>query len=1190
MNKIVLDVLLFSVCCFAGNISVLTMDEQLSSKDNTIFRFKVVNNSNETIRGVELRYHVKQDSAQIVNPDIYYMPGGTARWVYNGNNSETLIISFPNDILRPGDALGGEAGYVLGLHSKTWGMWTKNDDPSQPKSSSFANATNINVFSQGVDILASGEISKTCPSVQFVEVSKDSISLEIIQQHNTDAEKLNVVGAKGLIASVNLAEAKIDSLGRKIWHGAASVQDGKRGEFWTECNGKMLSYFAYGWKPQKAQNAVTNKLWESESSFVKADFDAGFNQGLFDGQRLILNVDSNGSFADACISSNWMFYRAWEKPGEKTIPRITTPFLMRYGKDDMDSLYFSWTSMEEADWYHLIVMKDSVYGDTVVSLFTQQTSLKIPTPDVGVFVWLAEPMAVVPVTENDTNEIYYTVSEDAALRSSATIDSAGLKPMLKLPSLKKIKRMAKNALLNAAEYIAPVVTKTIEDFCNDELSLNNTGSYVVDGLKNVSNPMGVIQVMVPSTEVHARTNDIKKDLSLLQYSYDGAYVYTAYPSVKKQYIQYLQNTCFGENAFCAMKDTRMIVEKWGNGFDERNWNKIFPKMDYNTESKLVKNEAVKNRCWLTMAQMINHYKGGNISTDEILYKVRDGLDDISGGWPDETISATSYALGQDAFDRTAYTMLLEVFNSTGMFPVNVDGWFVGTPLLHTIIETIESGNVMGVSQWNDGADGTHSMVLNGYRICVNGDVYIHLLNVHNMGENEWRYYGRLGTSVTAQFPIDGIAHLLDLIPYVDISGDMFFSYYIPPLYAKGRSGNSDMFFDDDGDGVVNYDESARFGLNPNKEDTDSDGLNDYKELLDYKLCENYEKEKITRLPSFSYVASHRDSDGDGFCDKQETGYNVDAGASLCDRYDASRHPEGVEPMCSVDYNLAMLATDLVQLNDRAYCVDLQGNYCPIASYDSDGDSPYGIVLGVQAKVGNIYSAKSVFLRDRSLVFGNVETGGIVEKQSSMVGVSGIVSENANQEKLYSVIYAPVLENVSSDNVNFTTENYRAFNTNETAIASRDLGVGAANTGFVFNSYSQLIVDGNLRKQIGSLQFQAGAKLNVLSGSLEMHVGNNFQWNGEIVAESMIKAAQNIIIYYYGTETVYVQTNFAGTIVAPNAEVVIGQAYGKKYYGAIFAKRIVVHQNTIFTWVPYAPSEFNSMLVYATDRYNVNFNL
>ena len=170
-----------------------------------------------------------------------------------------------------------------------------------------------------------------------------------------------------------------------------------------------------------------------------------------------------------------------------------------------------------------------------------------------------------------------------------------------------------------------------------------------------------------------------------------------------------------------------------------------------------------------------------------------------------------------------------------------------------------------------------------------------------------------------------------------------------------------------------------------------------------------------------------------------------------------------------------------------------------------------------------------------------------------------------------------------NDVDFTTTNYRAFNTNETAIASRDLGIGSTNTGFIFNSYSQLIVDGSQRKQTSSLQFQSGAKLNILSGSLELHVGKNFQWNGEIVAESMIKAAQNIIVYYYGTETVYIQTNFAGTIIAPNAEVVVGQAHGKRYYGTIFAKRIVLHQNTIFTWVPYSPSVYESIMAY-----NVNF--
>lgn len=44
----------------------------------------------------------------------------------------------------------------------------------------------------------------------------------------------------------------------------------------------------------------------------------------------------------------------------------------------------------------------------------------------------------------------------------------------------------------------------------------------------------------------------------------------------------------------------------------------------------------------------------------------------------------------------------------------------------------------------------------------------------------------------------------------------------------------------------------------------------------------------------------------------------------------------------------------------------------------------------------------------------------------------------------------------------------------------------------------------------------------------------------------------------------IQTNFAGMIMAPNAEVVVGQS-GKNFYGAIYAKAIVVHQNANFAW-------------------------
>ena len=75
---------------------------------------------------------------------------------------------------------------------------------------------------------------------------------------------------------------------------------------------------------------------------------------------------------------------------------------------------------------------------------------------------------------------------------------------------------------------------------------------------------------------------------------------------------------------------------------------------------------------------------------------------------------------------------------------------------------------------------------------------------------------------------------------------------------------------------------------------------------------------------------------------------------------------------------------------------------------------------------------------------------------------------------------------------------------------------------------------------------------------------------------MVSAAQRIMVYYYGTNRVFIQTDFAGTIIAPNAEVVIGQS-GKNFYGAVYAKSIVVHQNTKITWVPFVEAQANAVV-------------
>ena len=94
-----------------------------------------------------------------------------------------------------------------------------------------------------------------------------------------------------------------------------------------------------------------------------------------------------------------------------------------------------------------------------------------------------------------------------------------------------------------------------------------------------------------------------------------------------------------------------------------------------------------------------------------------------------------------------------------------------------------------------------------------------------------------------------------------------------------------------------------------------------------------------------------------------------------------------------------------------------------------------------------------------------------------------------------------------------------------------------------------------------------------------------------MTNDMVSAAQHIMVYYYGTNTVFVQTDFAGSIIAPNAEVVVGQA-GKNFYGSIFAKSIVVHQYTKVTWVPFIPVQVNGVVAKAgklqSFSYSINF--
>lgn len=1167
--------------CYAFAVSVYTLDEQFALTNQTVLRFRIENNSSDTLNGVELRYRIVQNTSGIAEPDAYYLPGGLVNWVIEDSVNATLIVYFPNVILYPGDVLGGDAGFAIGLYNKDWSTWTKSDDPSQPASNTFTLANNVDVLSGGKSLMLDAGKYAGCPIVQFVEIKSDSLSLQVIQQLNTDASSIVVKNKNGQAITANLNESIIDSMGQKIWRGAMLTQDTAelRGELRVECKGHVLAYFAYGWEPTGAADAVKNSLWESAKAFVKADFDMGFNQGLGDGQRLALMKDSSGRYLDARRTDNWKFYRAWEEPGENPIPVIWSPVLMQYDENDIDSLTLEWSPLEDISWYHLVVLKDTLIGDsiafidTAVSLFTTQTMVKIPVLSPGKYIWYADPL--VEVSMDDDGGDYYFVST---------------------PQYKKLARTAKETSQKAMEIFLPAVSSAV----SEDVPMNRPRLKL-----GIFNPVGIIDVIEDVIEgtIVTKENVIKKNTTWLQTSYDTNYVYVVYSDRKEEY---LLNRCFGGNAFCAMKDTRMMAEQWVGSFSEKNWNKVYLKIDDDENI----NGTVQNRCWITMAQMLNHYFGGDIASDEILYYVRGGFSDTTGGGPIETMQAVNYALGLETWNQEELLALIYLFKARGVIPSNY-GWYIGTPSLSTIISTIDSGRVIGVSQLNSGAHGTHSMILNGYRIDRNGKVYIHLLNTHNMGEEEWRYYGSfLKPDLIESYLQNVVLVLSEWSNIPSKSNEMFFSYYVPYPNAHGRPANESIFKDSDNDGIVDFDENERLKTKSDDSDSDDDGIGDFDEVYDFMQCyarnsfavferclskigkggleDIYNLMECNDTP-FSMTdsdidgdglnaAMDEDSDGDGYCDNQESG---------CDRFDVTKHPDGVTPNCK-STDVALLAREKLSINDRSYCKKFDGTYCPIASYGTDFNGSYGVNIGVDASVGNVYSAKSVVLRDRATVHGKLETAGSVVSQSSMANVTGAIIENSTNARTYKALYAPVLDNKTSD-LDFTIQSNRTYNPGEIAF-SDVFGFGANNVSFSFNSGSELVFNqmGNL--QAGSLNFQKGAKLHAPTGSsVTFHIGKNFQWNGTIVANDMVAAAQHIMVIYYGSNTVFVQTNFAGTIIAPNAEVVIGQS-GKEFYGAIFAKSIVVHQETKVTWVPFVNAQTGVVAMNNNNFIKLNYTI
>ncbi len=113
MRKKISIIVLLTLMGLANAISIYTLDEQFYQTNQTVLRFKIENNTNDTLHGIELHYRVVQDTSKIANPELYYLPEGMANWTFEDSVNATLVIYFPDVVLYPGDTLGGNSGFVV---------------------------------------------------------------------------------------------------------------------------------------------------------------------------------------------------------------------------------------------------------------------------------------------------------------------------------------------------------------------------------------------------------------------------------------------------------------------------------------------------------------------------------------------------------------------------------------------------------------------------------------------------------------------------------------------------------------------------------------------------------------------------------------------------------------------------------------------------------------------------------------------------------------------------------------------------------------------------------------------------------------------------------------------------------------------------------------------------------------------
>lgn len=618
---------------------------------------------------------------------------------------------------------------------------------------------------------------------------------------------------------------------------------------------------------------------------------------------------------------------------------------------------------------------------------------------------------------------------------------------------------------------------------------------------------------------------------------------------------YVEAFSLNVEPLAARKDTKLLVPNWGMYADIRGWDQSHvgnPHWD----------EEESWRCWAVAIHELNRYFGGNLTQDEIK------MHGMAIQWPEKDSILWSFPFGGNGEGNLVPIM-------------KTMSWALGGVQVHHFVEPPTAS----IIQYYVSHDMPlyaltlgHAMIVDAYRVREDGSFEIEVLNPHNDGSSEWRG--------------------------LDASGLVEYFLYQRP----GQVLNSDSLVDSDidEDGLMAYDEIYRFHTDPNNPDSDGDSIYDKTEIWSYvirtipKITPEGTDSNASQygLPINVSVASiekemFADVDGDGFRAELDTNSDndelldgeedlnrngtVDEGET--DPYDAGNGQRPVYMEDDVPENFALYSLGRLSMNDgsqcRYYADKSVSGPCSFAAESKM--EYYAVSLASSEKQSVLHAKGGVLLRNHNeiefvYIYNSADRKPVlnIQKGAVALGHAYVPEENwvwSVNQNLASVDVGNLKKIVKSG------EGY--ILTDGTRLSKLKVESG----GFLWIGKGEMFV--------GELQLEAGSVVDYSNPgySTVLHVNQNVIWRANVdltgvnpnkIRDKMFDIAKGFKMIYHESNSLFIEGDWAGTIYAPNAKIILGQA-NKTIYGRFVGNGISVHQYAKLNAVRWIPNRESNVV-------------